>query len=307
MAGHNWGQYIRLKLIVTIIRTLNYLGTLRTLGAPSSTCVRKFIRIPSRDDNRTIDAWLYYPENHDAGAPSPLVVNWHGSGMMIPNLGMDYDFCEKIARQSKVCVLDVDYRKSPENPFPAAVEDVEDVLRWVEGQGRQFDLSRVALSGFSAGANLALVAASELKAELKSLNIRVAYIFYPGVDWTIPPESKIIDEPIEPLPIFAQHMFADCYVPNLEDRENPRASPGRADTSKYLGTKIMLLPCSGDIFRPETEAFGKKLLEGGVDVEVEVVKDSAHGFDKTIKPSIFNAEERDRTYALVVKSLVEIM
>lgn len=306
MAGHGLLQYIRLKLIVTLIRCLNYVGTLKTFGAPSSSCVRKAVRIPSRDSGRLIDAWIYYPDNHDAKIPSPLVVNWHGSGMMLPNLGMDHYFCEKISRQCNVLVLDADYRKSPENPFPAAVEDVEDVLRWVEGQGQQFDLKRIALSGFSAGANLALVAASELKAGLKNLNIRAAYTFYPGVDWTIPPESKIPEHPIDPLPVSAQHMFADCYVPRLEDRENPKASPGRADPAKYLGTKIMLLPCSGDIFGQEAVALGQKLKEAGVDVQVEVVRDSAHGFDKTIKPKIFNEKERDRTYALVMKSLEEV-
>lgn len=307
MAGHGFMQYLRLKLLVTIIRCLNYLGTLKAPQLPSASCVRKAIKIPSREQGRSIDAWLYYPDNYDGSTPSPLVVNWHGSGMMIPNLGLDSYFCETIARKGNVLVLDADYRKSPENPFPAAVEDVEDALRWVETQGSQFDLSRVALSGFSAGANLALVAASELKAGLQNLTIRAAYIFYPGVDWTIPPESKTVDEPIDPLPLFAQHMFADVYVPNPEDRENPKASPGRADPTKYLGTQIMLIPASGDIFAPEAKALGQKLRDSGVDVKVEEAKDCAHGYDKTLKIKIFNEAERERTYGLVIKSLSEVM
>ena len=79
---------------------------------------------------------------------------------MLPNLGMDHDFCERVATEGNVLVLDVDYRKAPEDPFPAAVQDAEDTLRWAESQGHQFDLDRVALSGFSSGGNLTLVASS---------------------------------------------------------------------------------------------------------------------------------------------------
>lgn len=306
MAGHSILQYIRLKVLVTLIRFVNFIGTRKTIGAPSPSCTRKLIRIPSRDEARMIDAWIYYPDKHDATKPSPVVVNWHGSGMMIPSLGMDHYFCEKLAREGGVVVVDADYRKSPESPFPAAVEDVEDVLRWVEAEKGQFDISRVACSGFSAGANLALVAASEIKAELKDLKIKAAYAFYPGVDWTIAPESKIVEHPIDPLPLFAQHMFADCYVPRQEDRENPRASPGRAEADKYLGTRVILFPASGDVFAPEAKALGKKLAEAGVDVRVEEVKNAAHGYDKTTKPSKFDEKERERTYALVLEDLSRV-
>lgn len=306
MAGHGILQYIRLKLIATLIRFLNFVGTRKTFGAPSAACTRKLARIPSREEGRTIDATIYYPDGHDDTKSSPLVVNWHGGGMMLPNLGMDHYFCEKVAREGNWVVLDADYRKSPEYPFPAPVEDVEDVLRWVEGQRDKFDLSRIAVSGFSAGGNLALVAASEIKAEFKDLKIKAAYAFYPGVDWSIPPETKVIEHPIDPLPDFAQRMFADCYVPRLEDRDNPTASPGRADPAKYLGTRIMLFPCSGDVLGPECTALGKKLAEAGVNVTVEEARDSAHGYDKTIKPKNFNEKERERTYALVLEDLSKL-
>ncbi|KAM0197338.1 hypothetical protein ACHAPI_005202 [Fusarium lateritium] len=162
MAAHTFWQYLRLKAIVTLIRFLNYIGT-RSHFKPSITCNRKFVRIPSRDLGRFIDSWIYYPQNYKEDEKRGLVVNWHGGACMLPNLGMDHEFCEKIANESNVLVLDADYRKAPEYPFPAAVEDVEDTLRWVESQSRLFDTERVALSGFSSGANLALVASSELK------------------------------------------------------------------------------------------------------------------------------------------------
>ncbi|KAI6779017.1 uncharacterized protein J7T54_004513 [Emericellopsis cladophorae] len=91
---------------------------MRKYLAPSPSCHRRAIRIPSRDLNRFIDAWIYYPPYRDPNVPSPVVVNWHGSGFVIDNLGIDHAFCERIAREARVVVLDADCRKAPEHPFP---------------------------------------------------------------------------------------------------------------------------------------------------------------------------------------------
>ncbi|KAG9253832.1 Alpha/Beta hydrolase protein [Emericellopsis atlantica] len=306
MGSHGFFQYWRLKFIVTFIRFLSSRASRKHL-TPSPSCHRRAIRIPSRDLHRFIDAWIYYPPRHDPNAPAPVVVNWHGSGFIIDNLGMDHAFCERIAREGRVVVLDADYRKAPEYPFPLPMEDAEDVLRWVADQSRQFDVNRVALSGFSAGATMCLGAVSQIRPRFPSLNIRAVYAFYPGTDWTIPAEDKKVDRPIAPLPVRGLQLFSDAYVPRQEDREDPLASPLRADASTFLSTKIVLFPASGDVFYHETVALEKKLREGGCDVELDVAEDAAHGFDKPLKPEFFNKKERDRLYGRVVESLRGIM
>ncbi|EXA34839.1 hypothetical protein FOQG_13225 [Fusarium oxysporum f. sp. raphani 54005] len=269
MADHTFWQYIRLKVIVTFIRLINYIFT-RPHFTPSPTCIRKLIRIPSRDLNRFINAWIYYPNNYTDSQKLPLVINWHGA---------------------------------PEYPLPGALEDAEDTFRWVEGQ-RIFDLDRVALSGFSSGGNLALVASSELRREFK-MNIRAVYAFYPGVDFSIPPEEKKVPEPIRPLPVSFQHLLTEAYVPRVEDRKSPKASPMYAEAISFP-EHVMLVACSGDIFTPEIEVFGKKLERAGRDVEVVRIQ-GAHGCDKTTNPTMFRAEARDFAYSKVLQSLQYIM
>lgn len=303
MATHTFWQYLRLKAIITLIRLFNYIGT-RSHLKPSTTCNRKVVRLPSRNLGRFIQAWVYYPQNYKEGEKRGLVVNWHGGACMLPNLGMDHEFCEKIANESGVLVLDVDYRKAPEYPFPAAVEDVEDVLRWVESQPRLFDTARVALSGFSSGANLALVASSELRQQF-SINIRAVYAFYPGVDFTIPPEQKTVSNPIRPLPAGFQHLLTEAYLPHVEDRKSPRASPMYADAASFP-ERVLLFACSGDAFTPEIEAFGEKLEKAGCGVEI-VRMEGAHGCDKRINPKTFNPEARDMSYNKVVGNLKSFM
>ncbi|KAM0082321.1 hypothetical protein ACKRZS_005480 [Fusarium odoratissimum] len=302
MADHTFWQYIRLKVIVTFIRLINYIVT-RPHFMPSPTCIRKLIRIPSRDLNRFINAWIYYPNNYTDSQKLPLVINWHGGAYTLPNLGMDHHFCEKLANENNVLVLDADYRKAPEHPLPGALEDAEDTFRWVEGQ-RIFDLDRVALSGFSSGGNLALVASSELRREFK-MNIRAVYAFYPGVDFSIPPEEKKVPEPIRPVPVTFQHLLTEAYVPRVEDRKSPKASPMYAEAISFP-EHVMLVACSGDIFTPEIEVFGKKLERAGRDVEVVRIQ-GAHGCDKTTNPTMFRAEARDFAYSKVLQSLQYIM
>lgn len=88
--------------------------------------------IASRDAGRTIKVNVYQPAK--SAKPSPVLVNLHGSGFILPAHGSDDLFCREISRETAYTVLDVQYRLAPENPFPAALNDAEDVINWVLGQ-----------------------------------------------------------------------------------------------------------------------------------------------------------------------------
>ncbi|KAJ3509248.1 hypothetical protein NM208_g15694 [Fusarium decemcellulare] len=213
-------RYLYLKCAAVLLRAfVRYQMSPHLI--PSNTCKRELIQVPSREPKISIDAWIYYPPGVATEEPSPLLINWHGGGFVFSSLGLDYRFCEKLARENGFLVLDADYRKAPENPHPAALEDVEDVLDWIETQPTRFHSERVAVSGFSAGANLALVAASTTRARSK---VRAAFAFYPLVDISRDPQLKVVAAPIDPLPVFAQRFFAMCYVPEEERHKDPKVS-----------------------------------------------------------------------------------
>ncbi|KAK1141012.1 hypothetical protein N8T08_009669 [Aspergillus melleus] len=91
------------------------------------------------------------PDESPSDLPHPVLINLHGSGFVIPAHGSDDAFCRQVSQRTGYLVLDIKYRLSPEHPFPAPVDDVEDVVNWVKSQPNKFDLSRMAISGFSAG------------------------------------------------------------------------------------------------------------------------------------------------------------
>lgn len=301
MADFSPLQYLYLKTIISIMRLLAYPFMRSLFKAPNSS-TRKPIQIPTRDPTRFLNAWIHHPPDDSGNTPRGVVINWHGSGFIQPSLGMDHEFCDRIAQEAGVFVLDADYRKAPEHPFPAPVEDVEDTLRWIESQPERFDLDRVAVSGFSAGGNLALVAASELRRHIEGINIRAVYAFYPLVDLARDPTLKTVPKPINPFPVFVLRMFNTCYTPDSEVRKNPRVSPIYADPGLFPGTTI-IFTCGGDNLRPEAEEMGEKLKTGGANVEVVRLENAAHGFDKAVKPGSDIFEQREMTYSKVVQSL----
>lgn len=61
--------------------------------------------------------------------------------------------------------MDADYRKAPQNPFPAAPQDALDVCLYVLAHPELYDLKKISLGGCSAGGSIALAAAASLGPE----------------------------------------------------------------------------------------------------------------------------------------------
>ncbi|KAF7557401.1 hypothetical protein G7Z17_g660 [Cylindrodendrum hubeiense] len=309
MARHGIFQYIRLKFLATFFRfMISWRGNTALLKdlAISDNPRRKLVQIPSRDAGRFIKAWLYSPP--DPTTPQtkkPLLVNWHGSGFIFPSLGKDVVFCSKVARETGALVLDADYSKGPEVPFPGAVHDVEDTLKWVASQPEQFDLSRIAVSGFSAGGNLALVAASSLRKQLSPLEIPLVISVYPPTDIAADAEAKTVPNPIKPIPAHVATIFNDCYVPEIALRTDPRVSPIFTDPKLFPPT-VAIFTCEGDTLAPEGIALGQKLDDGQRKVININLKGVHHGFDHGCDPGTNEWEQREYYQKISIDTIKEV-
>ncbi|KAK8124059.1 hypothetical protein PG999_003977 [Apiospora kogelbergensis] len=320
MATHSPARYEELKAAVTAARLQFDAGkaaqpdnAAEVLQGVDETPVQ----IPSRDGGRTIVGRLYRAQSAPASAsagPAPVLVNWHGSGLVFHMFGQDRPFCAQVARDIPgLVVLDADYRKAPEDPFPAAVHDVEDALRWVAGQPAVYDASRVALSGFSAGGLLALVAGSTFRqtfaasAELRGLQIPVVVAVYPPTDLSVPAaERKQVEKPIRPIPPQMAALFDECWTPDPKTRLDPRASPGRADPALFPD-HVVIVTCGGDNCAPEANDLADKLKDGKRKVVHEVMEGMPHAFDKTCQPGTPEWDQMKKMNALIIKELKEAL
>lgn len=307
-------NYLRLKLIASFVRVLSLLG--RPLVSLKDRHLwvgieRKQLRIPSRGQGRFIDAFIYYPPGYSASSPPslplPLVVNWHGSGFVIPALNSDRTFCTRVARELGVLVLDADYRKAPEHPFPAAINDIEDTLRWVASRPHDFQLDRVAFSGFSAGGNLALVAASSvIKSVSDDIQLQSVVAFYPPTNISIHPGAKTVSHPKRPIPVWLANAFNDCYTPDAATRRDPRVSPAFAERGDFPQS-VAIITCSGDTLCPEANELASQLNDGSRKVRTITLDDVTHAFDKYCPEGSNEWKQREIGYSLAVDVLKEAL
>src|SRR5262245_43693121 len=99
---------------------------------------------------------LFRPDGADQG----LVVHVHGGGFVFHDVDVHDRPCRRLANRLRMAVLSVDYRLAPEHRFPAAPDDVDTVLQWLDHGGAELGLGGPTyIHGDSAGGNLALVAA----------------------------------------------------------------------------------------------------------------------------------------------------
>ncbi|KAJ8133529.1 hypothetical protein O1611_g87 [Lasiodiplodia mahajangana] len=286
--------YPLLRFAAFVLRILARLQG-RITSSPDDT-----FYLESRDKGRAIQIHIY-KSSHSSG-PCPVLLNLHGSGFVIPGHGSDDRFCRLVSQSTPYTVLDIRYRLAPESPFPAALNDLEDVVKWVLRQPTRYDLSRVAISGFSAGATLALAAASCL---FPASTFRHLVAFYPLVDFTDLDTKRPPDPSGNPIPIFVLRLFKWCYLQSGEDARDPRISPIFAQPESFP-TSTMTVTAARDCLALEGEALEAKLQKQLTGRHVSLRMDSCdHAWDKTALDNTPEADARDKAYKQVLQLLLE--
>lgn len=87
--------------------------------------------------------------------PLPVIVNFHGGGFFYGTKETYKIYAGDLAGRG-FAVVNFNYRLSPENKFPAQLEDCNNAFTWVCNNAQKYnlDLSKVYFVGDSAGANL---------------------------------------------------------------------------------------------------------------------------------------------------------
>jgi acetyl esterase/lipase len=115
---------------------------------------------------------LYLP---DGPGPHPVAVVIHGGGWTGRDRSDMADISQRLA-DADIAALNINYRLAPDHHFPAQLEDVQAAMAWVADHAdlHEFDLNRLYTVGYSAGAHLALLAASSTTPGLPDVRAVVA-------------------------------------------------------------------------------------------------------------------------------------
>jgi len=265
--------------------------------------------IPSRDEGRSIRAHVYKSAEHsNSDSPKPVLINFHGSGWVLPCHGENDAYCRKLAAETGYTVIDSSYRLAPENPFPKSLNDVEDAVKYILDRPDEYDPKRVAISGFSAGANMALVAASVL---FPPNTFTTAIAFYPLANFATDPATRGQPDPTI-RPSLSPGTIAWLTTNLLQDEDfdlrDPRLSPFYADSDRFPA-KVLLIAGGADSLCADSDTLYEKLRDGrGREVVYRKMEGCNHGWDThaDLKAGSLQEEAKKEVHALAVRFLLEV-
>ena len=196
---------------------------------------------------------LYRPR---AGAPVALYV--HGGGWMFHDLETHDAFCRYLAEVTGWALLAVDFRKAPEHPYPAPLDDVQTAARWLRRHGTAHGVDATWLPGIgdSSGANLL---AGLTVRDPRALDFQV--LLYPPTDAAWP-----LDPAADNAALTGPEMvwFWDRYAPG-ELRESPDVSVLRAPDLSQV-PPALVVTAEHDVLAPQGRAYAAALADAGVEV-----------------------------------------
>ncbi|TMC48799.1 MAG: alpha/beta hydrolase [Chloroflexi bacterium] len=211
------------------------------------------------------------------GRPLPMLVWFHGGGFVIGDLETADRTCRKLAAGFEMLVVSVGYRLAPEEPFPAGPDDCFSALFWLIDNATRLggDPTRVAIGGDSAGGNLAAVTA--LRARDQGLPLHCQVLLCPVADCTMASASYHAYGEGYLLTRDDMDWFIDHYLSGRQDAKDPRVSPLYASSLRGVAPAL-IITAEFDPLRDEGEAYGERLRDAGVEVEVRRFDGQVHGF-----------------------------
>jgi acetyl esterase/lipase len=210
--------------------------------------------------------------------PMPGVLHIHGGGHVVGLPEMNDARNATLVAQLGCVVVSVDYRLSPEAPFPAGLEDCYAALQWLNRNAEALgvDRKRLTVMGESAGggmaAGLALMARDRGETALHA-----QLLVYPMLD----DRSTASDNPATGEFIWTRELNAfgwSCLLRGHSGEPPAYAAPAYAQNLAGLPQTFIGVGAL-DLFLDEDIHYAQRLIRAGVAVTLLVVPGAFHGFD----------------------------
>lgn len=212
------------------------------------------------------------------GGPFPILVFFHGGGMVIGDLESYDAICRSLTNLVECLVISVGYRLAPEHKFPSALEDCYAASNWVAAHATKFngDSTRIAVGGDSAGGTLATTIARMARDE-EDLELVFQVLIYPITD--LLSNTPSMEEYAEGYGLTSKDViwYINHYLNNEEEKANPLASPLRASDLSGL-PPALVITAEFDPLRDEGEQYALRLKDEGVPVRLSRYNGMIYGF-----------------------------
>ncbi|MEO5699366.1 MAG: alpha/beta hydrolase [Casimicrobiaceae bacterium] len=207
----------------------------------------------------------------------PALLYLHGGGWAAGSVATHDGACAALAQDAGIVVASVQYRRTPENPWPAPNDDGYAALQWLVDHAAALDVdaARLGVGGDSAGAHLAIGVALEAR-ERSGPAIALQLLVYPVVEPDF--ETSSYRQHAETATLTRADMmeYWRLYLPPGTTQPDDRGLPGRASLQGLPPACIVV--AGMDPLCDEGGQFAARLREAGVDALVVEAPTMTHGF-----------------------------
>lgn len=216
----------------------------------------------------------------DVSGTLPAILYMHGGGWVLGNAHTHDRLVRELAVGTKAAVVFVEYDRSPEAHYPVAIEQGYAAAQWIVRNGSEngLDPIRVAVAGDSVGGCMTAALALMAK-ERGDVRFVQQSMWYPVTDAAMDTESygEFADGYF--LTATGMAWFWDAYLPDVERRSEPLASPLRASDEQLHGLPpAFVVVDEADVLRDEGEAYAARLRAAGVPVTTVRYDGITHDF-----------------------------
>jgi acetyl esterase/lipase len=206
--------------------------------------------------------WQVVPEAEE----DRVLLYFHGGGWVIMSPLSHRLFSIALGQATRMRVLSVNYRLSPEYPFPAGLEDCMKAYQWLLDQGIQ--PGNIVIAGDSAGGNLALATILSFRDKRMPLP-KGAVCFSPvtsidPAEWDL--EKGKTDPILADIGIFWWNI-AYLGQENPADRSNPYISPLLGDLEGF--PPLLIQTTVPELLYEQGQKFVEKAKDAGVDATLQ--------------------------------------
>lgn len=210
-----------------------------------------------------------------------ILVYFHGGAFFSGSIETHDAIARSLAKESGYKVISVGYRLAPENLYPAGLEDCYAVVEWIakNRDALQWSGSRLALAGDSSGGTfVAAVCGMAIDSGLDVITDQV--LLYPSVDLDFDEDryyslrENATGKGLETIALKPHNSF---YISSGADPSDPLVSPIKRNELTGM-PRALVITAEYDPLRDEGEAYAKRLMDSGVEVELKRYLGATHGF-----------------------------
>jgi acetyl esterase/lipase len=205
-------------------------------------------------------------------SPDHVVFYCHGGGFVGNSASSHRKMAAHLAKAIGARSFVLEYRRAPEHPYPAQLEDALAAFEWLRGQG--FEAGNMVTAGDSAGGNLAVTLVLALRDRGHQLPAAIIG-FSPWVD--MEHVGKTLDSNAATDAFVNRGVaesMASMFLGESGSPTDPLANPLHADLTGL--PPLIVTAGSAETLQDNAERLAERASAAGVEVDVTIAPDQQH-------------------------------